>query len=134
MERPRQLISVPVGADPRISKYRGGTEYLDYGYAPCRLYLTTSLSSLIEELTSWQKEYSNSYQHMEFREDRYCGCYHDCSCAPTYVLHGRRLETDLEYNWRIAQEDRINAEREQRERNEYERLQRKFANHNQPKD
>lgn len=128
MRKPKQLISVPVGTKPSLRKYNyGGDDYIHYGYSHCRLYPTTSLKSLINELQCWQKEYRDRYQDMRFEAVRDCGCYHDCSCGPSYVLYGKRYETDLEYNWRIAKEEKANAEREKREREEYERLAKKFA-------
>jgi hypothetical protein len=128
MKRPKQLISVPVGTEPSLRKYNhGGEDYIYYGYGPCRLYPTGSIKDLIVTLTAWKEKYRDRYQDMRFEENRDCGCYHDCSCSPSYVLYGKRYETDLEYNWRIAKEEKANAQREQRERDEYERLAKKFA-------
>lgn len=124
----KKMISVPVGTTPTIKKYSyGGDEYIHYGYSPCQLYPTTSLKSLIDVLVCWQKEYRDRYQDMQFEEKRDCGCYHDCSCSPSYVLHGKRYETDLEYEFRLKKEEKQRAEREKREREEYERLAKKFA-------
>ena len=125
----KQLISVPVGTNPEIRKYPygSGDEYIHYGYAPYRLYPTTTLKSLINELVCWQKEHRDRYQDMRFEEQRDCGCYHDCSCSPSYVLYGKRYETDIEYNFRLKKEEKQRAQREQHERAEYERLAKKFA-------
>jgi hypothetical protein len=126
----KKIISVPVGPDPKISQYRpsqGGGEYLDYGYSRARLYPQTSLKSLISELTRLQKEYRDRFQDMEFVEKRDCGCYHDCSCSPSYVLYGHRYETDVEYNFRLQQEEKVKTIQEERERKEFERLQAKFG-------
>ena len=134
MKPSKQIISVPVGTTPEIRKHHYGKgTYVHYGYAPCRLYPGTSLNSLINELICWKKEYQDRYQDMEFREVRDCGCYHDCSCGPSYVLYGKRYETDVEYNWRIAKEEKDNEQREQRDREEYERLAKKFALHEKEK-
>ena len=124
----KKIISVPVGCEPKISRYgHGGSEYIDYGYAHNRLYPCVSLKSLISELTQLQREHRDRYQDMEFVEKRDCGCYHDCSCSPSYVLYGKRYETDLEYNFRLKQEAERKAEQEERERKEFERLQAKFG-------
>lgn len=125
----KKMIVVPIGLNPKISKYpqrHGGGEYLDYGYSHARLYPSTSLKNLIRELTRLQREYRDRFQDMEFVEKRDCGCYHECSCSPSYVLYGKRYETDIEYNFRIQQEEKVKAMKEERERKEYERLKAQF--------
>ena len=126
----KKMISVPVGSDPTLSKYRpsqGSGEYLDYGYSHARLYPSTSLKSLISQLTQLQKEYRDRFQDMEFVEKCDCGCYHDCSCSPSYVLYGQRYETDVEYNFRLQQEANAKTMKEERELKEYERLKARFG-------
>jgi hypothetical protein len=126
----KKMISVPVGPDPKISQYRltqGGGEYLDYGYSHSRLYPSTSLKSLISQLAQLQKEYRDRFQDMEFVEKCDCGCYHDCSCSPSYILYGNRYETDIEYEFRLRQEAAAKKIREDRERAEYEKLKAKFG-------
>jgi hypothetical protein len=125
----KKLVSVPVGPDPKIAKYRpgqGGGEYLDYGYAHNRLHPGGSLKSIIHELTQLQKEYRDRFQDMTFVEKNDCGCPYACSCSPSYILYGKRYETDLEYNFRLQQEAKLKAVQEQRERAEYEKLRTKF--------
>lgn len=126
----KKMISAPVGSDPKISQYRmgqGGGEYLDYGYSHARLYPETSLKGLISELTRLQKEYRDRFQDMVFVEKRDCGCRFDCSCSPSYVLYGKRYETDVEYNFRLKQEARMKTMQEERDRAEYERLKAKLG-------
>lgn len=123
----KKMISVPVGTTPSIKKYGyGGDEYIDYGYAPERLYPGTSLKSLINDLTRTLKEHRDRYQDMTFVEKRDCSCYHDCNCPPSYVLYGRRYETDLEYTFRLKQEAKTKADIEAREKEQYEKLKSKF--------
>lgn len=126
----KKMISVPVGPDPKIKQYRltqGGGEYLDYGYSHACLYPSGSLKGLISELTRLQKEYRDRFQAMEFVAKRDCGCPHDCSCSPSYILYGERYETDLEYEFRLRQEAAVKKIREDRERAEYEKLKAKFG-------
>lgn len=126
----KKMISVPVGPDPKLSKYRfgqGGGEYLDYGYSHNRLYPTGSLKSLISELTKLQKEYRDRFQDMTFVEKNDCGCPNYCSCSPSYILYGNRYETDIEYEFRLKQEAKVKAIQEERERAEYEKLKTKFG-------
>lgn len=123
----KKLIRVPVGCEPKIGQYRSGGDYLDYGYAHERLYPQSSLKSLIRELTRLQRKYRDRFQDMEFIEKNDCGCFYDCSCSPSYVLYGKRYETDLEYNFRLKQEAKVKANQEERERKEFERLQAKFG-------
>jgi hypothetical protein len=123
----KKMIRVPVGCEPKIAKYGyGGGEYIDYGYSQCRLDTHQSLKSLIAELTGYQKQYRDRYQDMEFEERRDCGCRHDCGCSPSYVLYGKRYETDLEYQFRLKKEAEMTARREEQERAEFERLKAKF--------
>lgn len=126
----KKLISVQVGPDPKISTYRlsqGGGEYLDYGYPAVHLYPSSSLKSLISELTRVQKEYRDRFQEMTFVEKQDCGCPYSCSCSPSYVLYGKRYETDVEYNFRLKEEARLKTMREERDRAEYERLKTKLG-------
>ncbi len=126
----KKMISVPVGADPTVKQYRptqGGGEYLDYGYSHNRLTPDSDLKSLISQLTKLEKEYRDRFQDMTFVEKNDCGCPFNCSCSPSYILYGRRYETDIEYNFRIQQEAKVKAIQEERERAEYEKLKAKFA-------
>lgn len=125
----KKMISVPVGAEPKISKYRYGSnnEYIDYGWTKETIYPAGKLKGLISELQRMLEKYRDRYQNMHFEERNDCGCPHECSCSPTYVLYGERYETDLEYNFRLKQEARMKEEREAREKAEYEKLKAKFG-------
>jgi len=122
---PKMMKLVPVGAEPKVQKYRG-EDYLGYGWAKNSLYPKGSLDSMIDELVHMRDTYQGEYQNMTFQEARDCGCYDNCSCSPSYVLYGERLETDLEYDFRLKCEEKIRAEREAREKAEYERLRKRF--------
>lgn len=123
----KKLIEVPVGTEPKIMRYPyGGSEYIDYGYASHRLCPHSSLKSLINELTWMMKENRDRYQDMTFREKRDCGCMHDCSCSPSYVLYGKRYETEVEYRFRLKKEAESRAATESREKEMYEKLKNKF--------
>ena len=123
----KKMISVPVGCEPKIARYRyGGSEYIDYGYAAERLYPESSLKSLLNEFVQLQKKYCDSYQDMTFVERRDCYCPYECSCSSSYILYGKRYETDLEYNFRLAKEAEVKAACEARDRAEYEKLRARF--------
>lgn len=128
----KKIITVPVGSEPKISTFRGwsggGSEYIDYGYTKETLYPSCGLKSLISDLTRMQKQYRDRYQNMRFKEQHSCGCPHECSCSPSYVLYGERYETALEYNFRLKQEALQKEALEERERKAYEELKKKFEN------
>jgi hypothetical protein len=124
----KKMISVPVGAEPKLSKYRhGNTEYIDYGWVKETLYPSGKLTELISHLQQMQKKHRDRYQNMRFEEKNDCGCPCECSCSPSYVLYGERYETDLEYQFRLKQEDTQKSAKEERERKEYERLKAQFG-------
>lgn len=124
----KKMIRVPVGATATVKKYSyGGDEYLDYGWHKETLYPTGSLKSLINDLVCLQKQHRDRYQNMGFEERRDCGCYHDCSCRPSYVLYGERYETDVEYEFRLKDEERKRILKEENDRTLYERLKDQFG-------
>lgn len=122
----KKMINVPVGCEPKISKYRTG-EFIEYGYPAFTLDKEAELNKLISALQKAQAEYCDKYKNMRFVERNDCGCPYDCSCSPTYALYGERYETDLEYNFRLAEEKKKKEEQEARERQEFARLRAKFS-------
>ncbi len=52
---------------------------------------------------------------------------YDNNPTPIYSLRMNRLETDEEYATRVGQDNAITAQREAKERQEYERLRAKFG-------
>lgn len=120
----KKMIKVKVGPDPVLSTWRG-QEYLNY--QSVSIYPDTSLKGLISQLQTMQEKYRDRFQDMEFEKLRDCGCPYDCSCSPSYVLYGKRYETDLEEKFRIREETRIATLMEERQRREYEELKKKFG-------
>lgn len=120
----KKIIRCRVG-NPVIRKGHGSYEYIHY-MNPRSIYIESSLDSLIEQFNEIKAEYSE-FTDLELDAVNDCGCYHDCSCSPTYYVVGNRLETDLEYEFRINKEKADQAAREERERLEYEKLKAKFG-------
>lgn len=79
-------------------------------------------------MTDFKKEYSGNYSDIGFQEEWDCECDNACSCSPTYYLRGKREETDIEYNSRVAKEAKNTAADEAREKAEYEKLKKKYGN------
>lgn len=123
----KMMITVPVGATPKITKARDGLEVIKYDHYSASIHINYStLDSVIETLTSLRNKYAKTYSNLCIKSKRDCGCYHDCSCSPTYYVVGQRLENDDEYQSRIRSEELLKVLREQRERKEYEELKAKF--------
>jgi len=124
----KKVIKVRVGT-PEIRKYPRGTgEYVNI-VGTRTVYVDTSIDSLIRELQSIQKEYPE-YDKLRLEEVEDCGCYNDCSCSPNHYVYGERLETDLEYDFRLMQEAKKTADYNNRDKAEYLRLKAKFEGHN----
>lgn len=126
----KKMITVPVGAVPKVGKSGyGNTEVLRYESSyGANIYVETTLDDLISTLTDMRKRYKGTYSNLRIDSKRDCGCPYDCTCSPTYYVAGTRLEDDVEYDYRIRYETRLKAEREARERKEYEILKAKFDN------
>lgn len=86
----------------------------------------TDFSSIRERLQEIEDTYGDRYDAFRVCEEQYYD-YGDTTPSTKYVIEGGRLETDEEVSARIAAEKQRVAEREQREREEYERLSQKFA-------
>jgi hypothetical protein len=126
-KRQKQIIAVRVGTPKRErSRYGGGDQIVIYDtqtFSP----RYESLDYAIKTLAEFKNKFSAEFTDLSFDEVRDCGCYSDCHCSPTLYLQGRRLETDLEFNFRIEKEDKQEAERLERERKEFERLKKQFG-------
>lgn len=85
-----------------------------------------SITDIISNLQKLQTKYQKDYTDLEIRSVQDCGCRAECSCGPSYYVSGKRLESDIEYDYRIAQETRYANERLTREREQYEALKKKF--------
>ncbi len=123
----KQIIKCRVGT-PVIanSSYNGGPESIWYRDACC-VDVETTLDRLVENFQVIKAAYPD-FTDLSLEASTDCGCRYDCSCSPTYYVVGKRLETDLEYDFRLRQEAKIAAAREARERAEYEKLKAKFGN------
>lgn len=129
VEPTKKIVNVPVGATPFLSRYALGSRdtFIDYKNRT-QLYIEGSITELIARLTDIVKENQSIYSNISIREERRCGCFsYDCSCSPSYGVYGDRLETDLEFQFRIEKDAKDKELREARERKEFERLAKKFA-------
>lgn len=123
----KKIITVPVGAEPKISNYRGGSDtYLDYGYSKERVNVEGSVHDVIANLTRIKNEYGDKYQDLQIDSINDCGCRFDCSCPPTYYVTGKRMENDIEYNYRVNKANENAVRIQTAERAAYEALKKKF--------
>lgn len=123
----KKTVTVPVGSTPKLIKTREGTEVLRYEHNyGANVYIETTLDNLITTLTGFRKRYGKTYTDLRIESKRDCSCYGECSCSPTYYVAGSRLEDDVEYEYRLRYEADLKAQREERERREYEILKAKF--------
>ena len=126
----KQIIEVFVG-NPELDKY---SEYLDpspvikdrvlFDVRYC------GFETIFEQMVEMKKKYGNKYTDLHFEEVDDCGCYHPCSCRPNFYLKGKRMESDLEFRYRIDQETKKAAAQEARDRAEYEKLKAKYDDKN----
>lgn len=86
-------------------------DYVDMDYA--------TLGEFRDRIDGWIKQHGHNAM-FEFQDD-YDGY------GRHLVLKAERLETDEEYNKRIAQEEHYNKIAEERDRKEFERLKKKFG-------
>jgi hypothetical protein len=88
-----------------------------------------SLKELADTFTDLFKQYGDSYSDLRIDAVRgECGCYcSDCECGPEFYLVGSRLETEDEIDVRIELDIKRQAAVVDRERKEFERLQKKFG-------
>lgn len=85
-----------------------------------------SITDIISNLQKLQTKYQKDYTDLEIRSEYDCGCREVCSCGPTYYVSGKRLESDIEYDYRIAKETHYANTKIAREREQYEALKKKF--------
>lgn len=123
----KKIITVAVGSTPKIGKNYYGEKIIDYGYTKETVYIESDLNSLIEDLTRIRDQYAEYYTDLRIDSKRDCGCYGDCNCSPTYYVTGKRLEDDIEYQYRLEVEARRAAQQDERDRKEYESLKAKFG-------
>jgi len=128
----KKMINVAVGADVEVVDSRapglgGNRRYLKYGYRESLYFEGCGIDGIIKSLQRIKKKYKKEYTDMSIDSIRDCGCYHDCTCSPTLYVAGNRLENDVEYEHRIADEQRRKAEQGQRDRKEFERLKERLG-------
>ena len=126
----KKQIVVSVGAEVTVQNYSSSfgetaRQHLVYGHRET-IYVQGSVESLIKDLQRIRREYGKEHTNLCIEEIRDCGCYHDCSCSPSLFIQGTRLENDVEYNFRIAEEKRHADEVAVRDQAEFERLKAKF--------
>ena len=119
----KHIITVSVGT-PTIRKYGTTKPYIDDRVS---VYPESSIDGLIETLHGIKSAYGNDYTDLSIESERNCGCYHDCNCSPSYYVWGRRLESDLEYDYRVKEETARKTEADKRDRKAYEELKKKFG-------
>ena len=122
----KKTIRVTVGTPKLASSRIAGGTFVQI-FPEATLDVETSVASLIETLQKFQERYGADYENLGFESRNDCGCRYDCSCSPTYVLVGNRLETDLEYDYRVEREAEQAKVQIERERREYEKLKAKFG-------
>src|SRR5574337_193247 len=85
-----------------------------------------------EELRQLEQKHINEFKKLTIQSIPYsCGCYYPCNCPrDRLAVVGHRLETDNEYQNRIAKEDLENKQRmskqEENERKMLETLKKKY--------
>jgi hypothetical protein len=122
----KRIVNVSVGT-PVIRK--SSWNYREQVVIENRYYIDpeTSVSRLIKTLKDIEESYGAEYTNLSIGGERCTSCYSDCSCSPEYYVYGNRLETDLEYNFRIEKEAEAKAKAEAVEREAYEKLKAKFG-------
>ncbi len=94
--------------------------YLDLSY--------TDIDSAIRDLTEARDKFTaEGWTKLNLQYVGDCGCYGNCSCSERLRLFGTRLETDDEFAKRVEREMKHAADREARDRAEFERLSKQFG-------
>lgn len=124
----KKIITVRVGT-PVISRSTGydRRKYIEINGQERVSIIYSSLDDAIKQLEDLRTMYSHEYTDLAFDSSRDCGCYSDCNCPPTLYLDGKRLESDLEFELRVEEEAKREADRLERERAEFERLKKQFG-------
>jgi hypothetical protein len=94
---------------------------------PCYIDVESNISDLINNLDLIQQKYGDEYTNLAIGSEPCSSCYSDCSCESTFYVYGTRLESDLEYNYRIEKEADTKAKNEAADREVYEKLKAKFG-------
>lgn len=121
--RERRMITVCVG-DAYLTRnyYNRNRKMIDYRNKVTVGVDDGDLDVLIGRLNALKEKYGADYTDLRLVSEN--NAYDEYY---SYVLYGRRLENDVEYNFRIENAMRDVADKEEKERKEYERLAKKFA-------
>ena len=124
----KKMIRVRVGT-PRKNKssigYLPPIEIVDQ----CRMeldYNGAHLDDILDQLTEFKTKYGGEYQDLGLESSWDCGCRYNCNCLPAFYLTGTRLESDVEYDYRIALEKKRSEEEHKKDIRELKRLQSKL--------
>lgn len=124
----KQMITVPVGATVKVINYSNSdNQSLRYSNRETVNINYSSLNDAIAELNQIKKEYEGEYSSMSFDTIRDCGCYHECSCSPTMFVTGKRLENDVEHDFRLSEVTRHKKAQIERDHIEFKRLSKQFG-------
>ena len=123
----KRMISVPVGTpEMRATHFGRGTRPVITNRV--QVYPDgTNVEELIKTLQEINDQLGKEYSNLSIESELDCGCYNECRCRPSYYVWGTREETDLEYNFRLEEEDRRAREDLERDRKAYEELKKKFG-------
>jgi hypothetical protein len=122
------MVQVRVGTPRLDTRGYGGYVSIQYDSQEQLDPDYTSLESVIEQVLLMRETYASAYSDLKFEADQNCGCYQsDCGCRTRYFLVGKRLESDLEFELRLEEEAKREADRLERERAEFERLKKQFG-------
>jgi hypothetical protein len=105
-------------------KYRTPTFYDLIGNKEKIYFDYVSLNELCKELTQLLKEYDQDFENLRIEQiDEYE--------VMSFHLVGTRLETDEEYLSRVKAEESAQRQKESKDRQEFERLKKKFESEQQ---
>ena len=104
-------------------------KYISYGYPNYTFRFDyTNIDDAIKELTDAKKQCAGEYDSLEIREYQNCGCWGPCDCKPQLVLFGKRDENKIEEALRLEREEESQRKQEAQDRENYEKLKKKFDN------
>jgi hypothetical protein len=122
----KRMINVPVGT-PALLSYKGRSAKVVFNNRVSIYPDGTDVEKLIKTLQEINDLLGKDYTNLSIESEFDCGCYNECRCSPSYYVWGTREETDLEYNFRLEEEDRRAREDLERDRKAYEELKKKFG-------
>ena len=101
----------------KINVNTHSTIYMDY----------EPIDSVIEQLQEAHKNLTEEgYESLNLQFYNDCYCSGSCSCPPSIRIYGTRFETDEESKKRIERQAKIQADKEQYEKNQLIYLKKKY--------